>query len=367
MVGMRDVAKQAGVSLSTVSLVVNDAGYVSEGKRERVVEAMRLLNYVPNELARNLYRDRTNTIGVIVPTIRHPFFATFTSVLQREFSARGLRTMLCSTEDSDKGESEYVDMLRRHMMDGIVMSSHTMHPVDYWTSISRPIVAFDRYLGPGIPLVGSDHESGGHMVADLLIRSGARHVAMIGGLRSQFHDLAMRGAPGTGERDTTFPTACYYLTLEQDLRAAGVRYDYVEAGGVGDFEGYAIAVHNALEWFGNDHAVDAGCFDDDDAVDAIVSSDIGASYAVQAALRCGLRVPDDVQIIAYDGTYLTGTAGVRLTAVRQDFNAIATAVVARMIALIEGEDAPSESSAEDAAPQPVDLIPVSLHLGDSTR
>ena len=69
MVGMRDVAKKAGVSLSTVSLVVNGTGYVSDDMRSRVTAAMRELNYIPNELARNLYRDRTDMIGVIVPTI----------------------------------------------------------------------------------------------------------------------------------------------------------------------------------------------------------------------------------------------------------------------------------------------------------
>ena len=74
MVGMRDVAKEAGVSLSTVSLVVNRTGYVSDDMRERVNTAMKKLNYVPNELARNLYKNRTNLVGVIVPTIRHPFF-----------------------------------------------------------------------------------------------------------------------------------------------------------------------------------------------------------------------------------------------------------------------------------------------------
>ena len=76
MVGMRDVAKAAGVSLSTVSLVVNNTGYVSADMRAKVESAMRQLNYIPNELARNLYRNRTNTIGVIMPTIAHPFFST---------------------------------------------------------------------------------------------------------------------------------------------------------------------------------------------------------------------------------------------------------------------------------------------------
>lgn len=71
MVGMRDVAKTAGVSLSTVSLVVNNTGYVSDDMRAKVEAAMRQLNYIPNELARNLYRNRTNTIGVITVSYTH--------------------------------------------------------------------------------------------------------------------------------------------------------------------------------------------------------------------------------------------------------------------------------------------------------
>ena len=75
------------------------------------------------------------------------------------------------------------------MMDGIVMGAHTSHAPDYWTSIGRPVVAFDRYLGEGISSVGSDHEQGGRLVADLLVRTGARHVVTLGGPRAQFHDL----------------------------------------------------------------------------------------------------------------------------------------------------------------------------------
>ena len=86
MVGMRDVAKAAGVSLSTVSLVVNNTGYVSADMRAKVESAMRQLNYIPNELARNLYRNRTNTIGVIIPTIAHPFFSTLTASSPRATS-----------------------------------------------------------------------------------------------------------------------------------------------------------------------------------------------------------------------------------------------------------------------------------------
>ena len=190
MVGMRDVAKEAGVSLSTVSLVVNKTGYVSDDMRARVEAAMKELNYVPNELARNLYKNRTNLVGVIVPTIRHPFFATLAAHLQHELAVYGLRTMLCSTADTENGEAEYVDMLRRRMMDGVIVCSHTTHPNDYWTSIHRPIVAFDRVLGGGIASIGSDHEQGGRLMAHMLVNTGAHHVVMIGGPRDQFFDLA---------------------------------------------------------------------------------------------------------------------------------------------------------------------------------
>ena len=258
MVGMRDVAKEAGVSLSTVSLVVNKTGYV------------------PNELARNLYKNRTNLVGVIVPTIRHPFFATLTAHLQRELAAQGLRTMLCSTADAENGEVEYVDMLRRHMMDGIIVCSHTTHPNDYWTSIHRPIVAFDRVLGGGIASIGSDHEQGGRLMAHMLVNTGAHHVVMIGGPRDQFFDLAARNGDSPDDFDlhkTTFPAVRYYLTLEQELKAAGVRYEYVEAGNVEDFQGYKNAVNAVL----NSMPVDG--------VDAVVSSDIGAALCVREAMR----------------------------------------------------------------------------------
>ena len=361
MVGMRDVAKEAGVSLSTVSLVVNKTGYVSDDMRARVKAAMKELNYVPNELARNLYKNRTNLVGVIVPTIRHPFFATLTAHLQRELAAQGLRTMLCSTADAENGEVEYVDMLRRHMMDGIIVCSHTTHPNDYWTSIHRPIVAFDRVLGGGIASIGSDHEQGGRLMAHMLVNTGAHHVVMIGGPRDQFFDLAACNGDSPDDFDlhkTTFPAVRYYLTLEQELKAAGVRYEYVEAGNVEDFQGYKNAVNAVL----NSMPVDG--------VDAVVSSDIGAALCVREAMRRHISIPRDLQIIAYDGTYLTDLAGMKMTAVAQNFDKIAQVAVGNIVRAIakEGDAKADTTSATGRKPyEPDGLIPVTRKLGDTTR
>ena len=361
MVGMRDVAKKAGVSLSTVSLVVNKTGYVSDDMRSRVETAMKELNYVPNELARNLYKNRTNLVGVIVPTIRHPFFSTLTAHLQHELAAHGLRTMLCSTADAENGEAEYVDMLRRRMMDGIIVCSHTTHPNDYWTSIDRPVVAFDRVLGDGIASIGSDHEQGGRLMAHMLINTGTRHVVMVGGPREQFFDLASKSGGDPDDFDlhkTTFPTIRYYLTLEQELKAAGVRYEYVEAGNVQDFQGYKGAVNDVLNRMQTD------------GIDAVVSSDIGAALCVREALRRNISIPHDLQVIAYDGTYLTDLAGIRMTAVAQDFEKIAQVAVGHIVRAIaqSGEGGAGAQQEDGRKPyEPSVLIPVTLKLGDTTR
>ena len=330
--------------------MVNGNGYVSDDMRERVRKAMQLLNYVPNELARNLYHNRTNLVGVIVPTIRHPFFATFTAHLQHALAAQGLRTMLCSTADEADGEIQYVDMLRRHMMDGIVMAAHTEHPGGYWTSIHRPIVAFDRTLGEGVPAVRSDHEQGGRLIARQLIDSGARHVVLVGGPRSQFAEA------------TTFPTIRYHLTVERMLADAGIACDYVEAGIVAD-----ICAHEATA---------RAIFERYSDVDAIVGSDLVASVALQEALRRGISVPRDLQIIAYDGTFMAETAGMRLTAVRQDFPAVAAALASRMDSQIAADNGTTSAAAAEGGNAVAanggqstseDIISVTLIPGETTR
>ncbi|NMN00800.1 LacI family transcriptional regulator [Bifidobacterium sp. DSM 109958] len=430
MVGMRDVARKAGVSVSTVSLVVNGTGYVSAAMRAKVEAAMHALNYVPNELARNLYHDRTNVVGVIVPTIRHPFFATLTAGLQGRLFDAGFRTIVCSTADMGGGEEQYVDMLRRHMMDGLIMGGHTAHPTNYWTSIQRPVVAFDRYLGASIPSIGSDHEQGGELAATMFALSGVRHVVEIGGPRSQYNDLltaqmaaaqadvasdaAAEGesAPvpasaseavslsGRSVQDvigdhSTFPPIRYHLAFEQTLDMAGIRWDYLEVPEVSDFAGYEAAARRAFDRFPE--------------ADAIVAPDMAAAFCVQEALRRGVRVPDQMQIMAYDGTYVTDLAGMRITSILQDFEALADAAARRMIDAIAGAeaqemqekhvtggagagvgggaDAGSEGEGEvasgrgtrtgdgrDDAPVPAkpagvvaDMVPMQVKLGETTR
>ena len=101
MATLKDVAREAGLTVTTVSRVLNNRGYISDNARERVAKAMKKLNYRPNELARSLQNKSSNTIGVIVPHIRHPYFAEMISNLENEAHKKCYKIILCNSRGRD--------------------------------------------------------------------------------------------------------------------------------------------------------------------------------------------------------------------------------------------------------------------------
>ena len=174
MAKIKDVAKLANVSPSTVSLVLNNKGYVSEATRAKVQAAVTALNYVPSEVARNLSLNRTNLIGVIIPDIAHPFFAILMHEIEIALYRYGYRTMICSTSEKENAELVFLDMLRRHTMDGLIVGAHALH-LESYEGIDLPIVAFDRFINDNIPIVRADHSQGGSMAAKALLARKPKH------------------------------------------------------------------------------------------------------------------------------------------------------------------------------------------------
>ena len=117
MSSIQEVAKKAGVGVGTVSRVINDSGYVSEKTRKKVEEVIEELNYKPNELARNLFRNRTNIVAVITPAIGNPYYATLYSEVEKRLRKYGYKTMLCNTIGEATYEEAYLEMLERNMVD----------------------------------------------------------------------------------------------------------------------------------------------------------------------------------------------------------------------------------------------------------
>ena len=308
MAGIRDVARKANVSISTASLVLNNNGYVSPETRARVMQAMEELRYVPNELARNLYHNRTNIVGIILPDISHPFFGAFAKYAEIELYKKGYKTMLCSTFREENGEKEYIDMLKRQMMDGIIMGAHSL-TTEAYEGVEKPIVSLDRYINEKIPIVTSDHAKGGFLAARELLDGGCRNVVQL-----------------MGDRIVNTPSHERHVVFERTMNEAGVLVNSLQMQWPKwDFEIFEEMTRDLFEKFPH--------------VDGIFGADLIAAAALREASKRGIRVPERLKIVAYDGTPIVHMGVLNVTAIRQNIEKLAQTSVELLIDEINGKTA----------------------------
>ena len=173
MAGIKDVAAKAGLSVGTVSRVLNNRGYISEKTRRLVYEVMRELDYSPSEVARSLCLGRTTLLAMLIPTVRHGFFAELAEGAELAATAAGYKLLLCnSSAIGAKGESryvtgeakeyEYLDMVRRNLVGGIIIMPSSLDVTRFIDEKNLPMVALER-AEPGVPYIGSDHVQGARL------------------------------------------------------------------------------------------------------------------------------------------------------------------------------------------------------------
>lgn len=305
MASIRDVAKQAEVGVGTVSRFLNDSGYVSEKARKKIEDAMKELDYTPNELARNLYHKKTGIIGVLVPNVSNPFFAEFVDCVEGELYNMGYKMMLCNTEKEHNAESEYLDMLKRHIVDGVISGVHSLD-VDEYKKIHKPIVSLDRYLGEDIPVVAVNHKSGGRLAAETLLANGCKKVLHFYGVfevKSPHH-----------ERHFEFER----IMQENHVQTIGYELQWNRFG----FQYYRQVVEEVLS--------------KDIEFDGVFAVDLLAIECMNEVIRRHRKVPRDVKFVSYDGTYVTEIVEPRMTAVVQPIQGLARESVRLVSNLVNG-------------------------------
>ena len=152
---IKDVAKYAGVGIGTVSRVINNEGAVGETTRKKVLEAMKALNYSPNNMASQLRRKETRIIALLVPIVSHPFFAKLAYYIEDEADRFGYSTILVSSQQRVDKETEIIKRIKHKKVDGAVFVTHYIH--DEEDLKGCPIISIDRVLGQNIPYVTSDN------------------------------------------------------------------------------------------------------------------------------------------------------------------------------------------------------------------
>ena len=114
---IHDVAKKAGVSVTTVSRVLNNRGYISDEMKEKVMTAIKELNYIPNEIARSFFTNKTNFVGLIVPTTSNPFFGELTFHIEKKLSTKGYKLFICNSINDVETERVYLRLLQEKRVD----------------------------------------------------------------------------------------------------------------------------------------------------------------------------------------------------------------------------------------------------------
>lgn len=178
MATIKDVAKHANVSIATVSRIINNKGPISNKTRQKVYNSMKTLNYQPNEMARALQKQKSNMIGLIVPSIEYSFFSRLIEAVEETCHNNGYKLMLCRSGENEDREIEMVSMLEGNKVDGIILCSR-LGDASIYAGKTMPIVSIDRNI-EGFSTVTSDNYYGGTLAAKELFMAGCKCPVLFG-------------------------------------------------------------------------------------------------------------------------------------------------------------------------------------------
>jgi LacI family transcriptional regulator len=269
---MKRIAGELGVSITTVSKVLNNRSDIGHATRARVLAKVAELGYQPNAVARSLTLRRTHTLGIVIPDLMHSFFVEIVAGLEATASARGYGLLLCSSNEDPAKERQELDMLRQRQVDGIVLASANAAGntdlLEQLTSLGIGLVMIDRDDHPDVRCdrVVTNDEEVGRIATAHLIDQGRRAIAHIAG-PSIVH--AKRRADG------------YRAALKRrDLKG---RPEWVVRGGFKEADGYK-AMKKLLVLRPRVDAVFA-------------ANDPAAIGAMKAVWDAGLDVPGDIAVV----------------------------------------------------------------------
>lgn len=310
---MKDVAQEAGVSVSTVSYVVNDSGPVAEDRRARVLAAVERLGFTPNESARSLKRQRVASIGLIVPDLQNGFFALVAEGVGDVAREQDVLVVLCSSDASEEREAYHAGLLRSQRLDGVVHLSGTGASPGALVELaaSHAVVFVDeRLAGLDVPFVGSDSRRGARAVAQYVLEQGHRRIAIVSGPPALW----------TSEQRLS--------GYREALAAAGLDPDDapVRAGDYKQESGRAAAAELLSDPVGERPTA------------ILCANDLMALGVLEHCRERGLSVPGDVSVVGFDDMPVAELVTPRLTTVRQPAREMGREAAACLLRLVRGQD-----------------------------
>lgn len=311
MATIKDVAKKAGVSVGSVSRFINNFE-VKPKTRLAIEEAIKELNYEPNVYARGFKINKTNTVALIIPTVWNPFFAELAYNIEKSLREYGIKMILCNSQDNYGIELQYITMAKQNKVDGIIAITYS--DVDEYIYSNMPIISIDRYFSKNITYVTSDNFEGGRIAAKELEKGGCQSMAFIGA--GSKIDNATRnrkkGFVNYCEENNISYKVCYSLGQSQEFG-------------------------RKLDEFLYDN------FKNKKRIDGIFTvTDEYAFQVIEKLKRFNINIPNDVQIIGYDGVKSHQKDTIKISTIRQPIAHIARESVKALINIIDNKEIKKE-------------------------
>ncbi|MEK5028393.1 LacI family DNA-binding transcriptional regulator [Paenibacillus sp. FSL M7-1046] len=306
MASIKEVADIAGVAVGTVSRVINNHPSVKQETREKVLAAIKEINYVPNEVARNFKMQKSMMIALLLPTIRHPFFSELAYYIEDELDRHDYKLILCNSKGKPEKELYYFDILNQNKVAGII--AITYNDIEHSVVKDIPLVSIDRHFKDEISCVTSDNYNGGRIALQELHKAGVRYPAYLGYIAT-----SIRGEVDL--RKVGFMDAAKELGLPQA--------DYE----IPDLDEDLLNPHL-------DQILTAAQYKEVDGV--FVNGDMLAARYIKRAREHGIQVPEDVKVVGYDGIQKDDLFYPFLSTIVQPVEEMARTAVRLLIQKVEG-------------------------------
>ena len=332
--GIREVAKLAGVSVSTVSRTLNETTYVKDETRLRVLDAAHRLNYSPNAFAKGLKSNKSNTIALVIPDISNMIFPKITQGVEKVMRKNGYITVLCNTGEDCGAEQDYIKFLTGQRIDGFIFATLTKNTayINELRDQGIPVVLAGRYNDESIAAIGVDNFKAGYEATKYQIEIGHQKIVFVMGN----------------------PKLCLY-----EQRLAGYK-KALEDYGLKFREEYVLyELYDSISLYSQTRKL----FERIPDIEAIVASSDPKAFMLMRALRdMGKDIPGDVSIVGIDDVEFSSIIDPPLSTVAQPLTEMGELAAKKLIAQIKHK----EKTGKLMEPT-VDILDVKLIVRGTTR
>lgn len=306
---IKDVAALSGVGVGTVSRVLNGGTNVNEETKKKVLAAIKELNFTPNSMGVKLRTNQNKVFALLVPLINHSFFAELTAHVEREALKHGYSILLVCSQKHEEREIEIINKLNRKEVDGVIFVTHYNHSEEELKN--KVIVTIDRHLPGDIPFVSSDNYESSRNAVSYLVNKGCKKIAYLGSKPYVDSEVLLR--------EKAYSDVIRENNLEEIISSSVINH--------GEEQQYV------LDFIQNNPDID-GVF---------VSGSSMSRALYNALIKNGKKIPEDIQIISYDGYFGEWQEGNDITCVEQPIEEMAASCIQILMDLIKGKNPNKEN------------------------